>query len=126
MLLQLGVSAVLIIAMIVLFVWMESWLGRICLLVGGVLLIGVVNVGLSKLMEKKDGNGNVIHSYYVAFTDEKVRERARPVMEKYGTVRRKTSKYDSFSTGMTLAQARNTIRSNLKISEKDFEIFEGR
>ena len=126
MLFQMGINMILIIAAVVLFVMVKNTIARICLVVGGVLLIAIVNIAFDRLFQKKDERGNVIHSYYVSFTKESDRKKAKQIMLKYGEVRQKTSKYDVFTTGMSLQQAKNTIRSHMKISEKDFEIFEGR
>lgn len=126
MLFQMVMNLILIIASVVLFVMVKNMIARICLVIGVVLLIVIANIAFDKLFRKKDENGNILHSYYVSFEKQADRKRAKGIMEKYGHVRNKTSKYDLFTTTMTLQQAKNAIRSHLKIAEKDFEIFEGR
>ncbi|MGM9941734.1 MAG: hypothetical protein ACI32N_07100 [Bulleidia sp.] len=118
-----AVNIAYVITGIVLFIVLDDTLGRIFLVAGWILLFGILNMGLAKLSEKKDANGNVIHTYYVSFKNEKDREKAAGIMAKYGTTERKTSRYDTFHTTMNLTQARNTIKSSLKLSDQDFEIF---
>lgn len=117
------VNIVYIITGIVLFVVVDNTIGRIFLAAGWILLFGLLNMGLAKIGVEKDANGNAINVYYVSFKNEKCRDKAQKVMEKYGRVERKTSSYDAFHTTMNLTQARNTLKSNLKLSDQDFEIF---
>ena len=126
MIFQTGMNLILIVTAVILFVMVSNTIARICLVIGGLLLIVLVNIAFERLFRKKDEMGNTLHSYYVCFAKEKDRVKAKEIMTKYGEVRRKTSRYDVFTTSMTLQQAKNTIRSHLKISEKDYEIFEGR
>ena len=126
MIFQTGMNLILIVTAVILFVMVSNTIARICLVIGGLLLIVLVNIAFERLFRKKDEMGNTLHSYYVCFAKEKDRVKAKEIMTKYGEVRRKTSRYDVFTISMTLQQAKNTIRSHLKISEKDFEIFEGR
>lgn len=126
MLFQLGMNAVLLIVGVVLFVLVKSVLARVLLVIGWLLLIAIANIAFDKLFRKKDANGNILHAYYVSFSKESDRKKAASIMEKYGEVKRKTSRYDLFTTSMTLQQAKNIIRSHLKLSDSDFEIFEGK
>ena len=60
MLFQMGINMILIIAAVVLFVMVKNTIARICLVVGGVLLIAIVNIAFDRLFQKKDERGNVI------------------------------------------------------------------
>lgn len=116
------INIILVIAGVILFFKVHSILARVCLVVGMVLLIGIVNIAMKKLFAKKDENGNPVYTYYISFRREKDYERAEKILNKYGKTGRKTSKYLSLSTSMKLNQVKNAVRSDLKLSENDLDV----
>lgn len=119
---EIAVNLILLVTTAVLFMMVHTTLTRVLLIVGMVLLLAVVNVCLKKSLTKKDEKGNPVHTYYVSFKNSKDYERAKPVLAKYGTVGKKTSRYLSLQTAMNLQQVKNAIRSDLKLKENELDV----
>lgn len=122
MIYELVMNVILIALSVFLFFRVHGVLGRVCLVVGMVLLIGIANILLSKLTVRKDTNGNPLHTYFVSFRDPKNYAKAETFLKRYGTVARKTSTYLSLTTSMKANQARNAIRSDMKLQDGDFNL----
>lgn len=116
------INAVLVIVAVILFFNVHSVLARVCLVIGMILLLGIVNIAMKKLFIQKDENGNPVFTYYISFRRAGDYERAEKILRKYGKVGRKTSKYLSISTSMKLNQVKNAVRSDMKLNENDLEV----